>query len=89
MAESRKIRIAVAGGGVAGAALARALYQHAHIGVDIYESAPEFSERGMAIGLAINAQRALGKLVSDLDDMFERGGCCDDEFVEDHACELI
>lgn len=74
MAEPRKIQIAVSGGGVAGAALARALYQQSHIEVDIYESAPEFSEKGMAIGLAINAQRALGKLVPDLEDMFERAG---------------
>ncbi|KAH3946298.1 hypothetical protein HBH53_132260 [Parastagonospora nodorum] len=74
MAEPRKIQIAVSGGGVAGAAIARALCQQSHIEVNIYESAPEFSERGMAIGLAINAQRALGKLVPDLEDMFERAG---------------
>lgn len=74
MAETRKIQIAVSGGGLAGAAIARALYQQAHIEVNVYESAPEFSEKGMAIGMAINAQRALGKLVHDVEEMFKRAG---------------
>jgi salicylate hydroxylase len=74
MAETRKIQIAVSGGGLAGAAIARALYQQAHVQVDVYECAPEFSEKGMAIGMAINAQRALGKLVPDVEEMFARAG---------------
>ena len=64
----------MSGGGLAGAAIARALYQQAHIEVNVYESAPEFSEKGMAIGMAINAQRALGKLVHDVEEMFKRAG---------------
>ncbi|CAO2654521.1 Nn.00g112540.m01.CDS01 [Neocucurbitaria sp. VM-36] len=74
MAEPRKIQIAVSGGGLAGAAIARALYQQAHIQVNVYESASEFSKKGMAIGMAINAQRALGKLVPDVEEMFQRAG---------------
>ncbi|KAH7082303.1 hypothetical protein FB567DRAFT_630703 [Paraphoma chrysanthemicola] len=74
MAETRKIKIAISGGGLAGAAIARALYKHANVQVDVYESAPEFSEKGMAIGMAVNAQRALEKLVPDADEMFTRVG---------------
>lgn len=74
MGDTRKIQVAISGGGLAGAAIARALYQHTHIQVDIYESATEFSEKGMAIGMAINAQRALEKLVPDVDEMFMRAG---------------
>jgi salicylate hydroxylase len=72
MAETRKIQIAISGGGLAGAAIARALYQQAHVEINVYESAPEFSEKGMAVGMAINAQRALGKLVPDVEEMFGR-----------------
>jgi salicylate hydroxylase len=74
MAETRKIEIAVSGGGLAGAAIARALYQQPHIQVNVYESAPEFLEKGMAIVVAINAQRALAKLVPDVEEMFKRAG---------------
>lgn len=48
MSEPQKLRIAISGGGLAGAAIACALYQQPHIRVDVYESAPEFSEKGMA-----------------------------------------
>jgi salicylate hydroxylase len=74
MTEARKIQIAISGGGVAGAAIARALHEQAHIEVNVYESAPEFSEKGMAIIMAINAQRALGKLVPDVEETFEWAG---------------
>ncbi|KAH7076915.1 hypothetical protein BKA63DRAFT_510996 [Paraphoma chrysanthemicola] len=74
MAETRKIQIAISGGGLADAAIARALYKQAHVQINVYESAPEFSEKGMAICMAINAQRALAKLVPDVEEMFRRAG---------------
>lgn len=61
------IKIAVIGGGLAGAVLANALLQHTHIDVHVYESAPEFSERGAAIGLADNAQHALQQAIGGSD----------------------
>ena len=74
MASSPKLRVAVFGGGLAGAAIANALFRQPHLEVQIYESAPEFSERGQAIGLAINAQRALARLVPDAEKMLARAG---------------
>jgi salicylate hydroxylase len=74
MTETRKIQVAISGGGLAGAAIARALYKQAHIQVNVYESSPEFSEKGMAIGMAINAQRALSKLVPDVEEIFKQAG---------------
>ena len=74
MPDSRKIRIAISGGGLAGAAIARALYQQRHIELNVYEGAPVFSEKGMAIGLAINAQQALSQLVPDAEDLLQRAG---------------
>ena len=53
------IRIAIIGGGLAGASLIHALIKFAHLDVHIFEAAPEFREAGMAIGIARNAQAAL------------------------------
>lgn len=63
MAESSSIKIAIIGGGLAGATLAHALLRHAHLDVHVYESAPEFSERGAAVGLASDAQQALQQVI--------------------------
>lgn len=65
MPETSPIKIAVIGGGLAGAAIANGLLRHAHLDVHVYESAPEFSERGAAVGLASDAQRALKQVVGD------------------------
>ncbi|KAI1387155.1 salicylate hydroxylase [Hypoxylon trugodes] len=53
------IRIAIIGGGVAGASLLHALVKSPHLDVHIFESANEFKEAGMAFGIARNAQSAL------------------------------
>ncbi|KUI66790.1 Salicylate hydroxylase [Cytospora mali] len=77
MAESTSvIKIAVIGGGLAGATIANALLRHAHLEVHVYESAPEFSERGAAIGLPGGAQRALQQVVgvSEATAMLQRAG---------------
>ena len=52
---NHKLRIAISGGGLAGATLANALVKHPHLDVHVYESALEFSERGASVGLALNA----------------------------------
>ncbi|KAI0517084.1 hypothetical protein F5B22DRAFT_646074 [Xylaria bambusicola] len=57
-------RVAIVGGGLAGATLATALVQLSNMDVRIFESAPEFSERGAAVGLGINAQMALNEIIS-------------------------
>lgn len=56
---SQKIRVAISGGGLAGASLIHALLQHAHLDVHIFESAPEFKEAGAAVGTTKNALAAL------------------------------
>ncbi|KAI7782605.1 hypothetical protein LA080_013093 [Diaporthe eres] len=55
----RPIRIAISGGGLAGATLAHALLKHAHLDVHIFESAEAFKEAGAAVGIARNALSAL------------------------------
>ena len=60
--DAKRICIAITGGGLAGATLVNTLMRHPHIDVHIYESAPEFPERGAVVGLSINAHRALSKM---------------------------
>lgn len=72
--ENKKIRIAIIGGGLAGATAANALFRLPHFDVHVFESAPEFSERGAAVGLSINAQRALNEILPDYKNMLEKAG---------------
>lgn len=77
MAESSSvIKIAVIGGGLAGATIANALLRHAHLEVHVYESAPVFSERGAAIGLPSYARGALQQVVGvpEASAMLQRAG---------------
>lgn len=64
MTEATPVRLAIIGGGLAGASLANALLSIKHVDFLVYESAPTFSERGAAVGLAINAQNALSDIMS-------------------------
>ncbi|KAI1778548.1 salicylate hydroxylase [Hypoxylon cercidicola] len=68
------LKLAIIGGGLAGVTLGNALIQHQHIEFHIYESALEFSERGAAVGLATNAQRALYRVLPQADATLERAG---------------
>ncbi|KAK8030411.1 hypothetical protein PG990_000145 [Apiospora arundinis] len=53
------IRVAISGGGLAGASLVHALLKYPHLDIHIFESASEFKEAGSAIGLKRSAQAAL------------------------------
>jgi len=70
----RRLRIAITGGGLAGATLANALLDQPHLDIHIYESAAEFSERGAAVGLAVNAQRALAQIIPSANELLEAAG---------------
>lgn len=59
MAQAQPIRIAISGGGLAGATLIHALLKYPHLDVHIFESASAFREDGMAVGIARNALTAL------------------------------
>ncbi|KAI0168904.1 salicylate hydroxylase [Hypoxylon sp. FL1284] len=68
------IRIAIIGGGLAGASLANALIRIPQLAVHVFESAPEFSERGAAVGLACNAQQALQQFIPSASELLGRAG---------------
>ncbi|KAI0015786.1 salicylate hydroxylase [Xylariomycetidae sp. FL0641] len=63
MSPTTPIRVAISGGGLAGASLLHALSRYPHLDVHLFESAPALKESGMAIGLARNAQAALELLL--------------------------
>ncbi|KAI0505854.1 salicylate hydroxylase [Xylaria bambusicola] len=71
---SSSIKLAIIGGGLAGVTLANALAQHDHIKVHVYESAPQFSARGAAVGLAVNAQNALHHILPQAGELLENAG---------------
>lgn len=56
------IRIAITGGGLAGASLIFGLLKHPHLDVHIFESAPAFRETGASVGIGRNALSALDLL---------------------------
>lgn len=56
---NQQIRIAISGGGLAGAALLHALLPFPHLDVHIFESAPAFKEAGQAVGITRNALTSL------------------------------
>ena len=72
--EFRPIRVAISGGGIAGASLFHALLKHPHLDVHIFESAPVFREAGAAVGLTQNAQSALKLIGPSAAQCFERAG---------------
>lgn len=81
---SKRMRIAIIGGGMAGAILTRSLLECPQLDVQIYESSATFNERGAAIGLALNALRALKRIDPSLrEDVKEAGG------VESNRSKII
>ncbi|KAI1352182.1 salicylate hydroxylase [Xylaria sp. FL0043] len=62
------------GGGLAGATLANALVRELHLEIHVFESASEFSERGAAVGLGINAQLALNQVLPTATALLGRAG---------------
>jgi 2-polyprenyl-6-methoxyphenol hydroxylase-like FAD-dependent oxidoreductase len=58
---TRKLRIAIVGGGIGGLTLALALRQRG-IEADVYEQAPELAEVGAAVALSANSSLELRRL---------------------------
>lgn len=71
---SPTIRIAISGGGLAGATLLHGLLKHKHLHVHVFESAATFNEGGAAIGIARNALTALDLIGTPVVQALERAG---------------
>lgn len=68
------IRVAISGGGLAGASLVHALIKHPHLDVHVFESATEFKESGAAVGIARNALAALDLIGPSAAESLKRAG---------------
>jgi salicylate hydroxylase len=67
MASKDKIKIAVAGGGIAGLALAAGLTRkHPHIDYHIYEAVPSYGDVGAGLALHMNAIKAMTLINPDV-----------------------
>ncbi|CAJ2499976.1 Uu.00g028290.m01.CDS01 [Anthostomella pinea] len=66
--------VAIIRGGFAGAILANALTGLPHLDTHVFESAPEFSERGTAVGLSGNARVALQHIIPSAKELLARAG---------------
>lgn len=70
----KKIRIAISGGGMAGATLLHALLPHEHLDVHIFESAAAFKEAGAAVGITRNALASLDLIGPSAMQCLDRAG---------------
>ncbi|ROV86841.1 hypothetical protein VMCG_10897 [Cytospora schulzeri] len=68
------IRVAISGGGLAGASLIHALIKHPHLDTHIFESAAAFKESGAAVGIAQNALAALDLIGPSAAESLARAG---------------
>ncbi|KAI1480915.1 salicylate hydroxylase [Daldinia eschscholtzii] len=69
-----EFRVAIIGGGLAGASLANALIRVPRVDVHVFESAPAFSERGAAVGLSKTSQLALDQILPSGPDLLSKAG---------------
>ncbi|RDA90086.1 hypothetical protein CP533_5562 [Ophiocordyceps camponoti-saundersi (nom. inval.)] len=69
-----RLRIAIIGGGIGGCAMANGLMRIPHLDTHVFEAAPDFSERGAALGLGSNHRRALAYLLSSVDETLAKAG---------------
>lgn len=70
----KRIRIAILGGSIVGATLARALVDYPHLDLQLYESASQLSEPDIAVEIAENGQRALQSINSEIYGLVKKGG---------------
>ncbi|KAI1753358.1 hypothetical protein F4782DRAFT_91860 [Xylaria castorea] len=59
---TRKIEVAIVGGGIAGLALAAGLIKQQHLNVQVYEGVAQYSDVGAGLALHLNAIKAMGLL---------------------------
>lgn len=64
--EGDRIRVAIAGGGIAGLALAAGLAKRPRIDVHVYEAVPAYKDVGAGLALHRNAIRAMGLIGPEL-----------------------
>lgn len=75
-----RIRVAIIGGGLAGAALLRGLLRYPHISVHMYESRPAFREEGPGLAFTTSTQSMLAAIDPELERCLDRAGAVQTSF---------
>lgn len=68
------IRVAIIGGGLAGAALLRGLLRYPHLTIDMYEPRPTFRDEGPGLAFTSRAQYILAAIDPELEYCLDRAG---------------
>jgi salicylate hydroxylase len=70
----KRVRIAVLGGGLAGAILVRALINCANLDIQLYEAGTEFGEEDTAIEIGVAGQKAAQAISPEVLSALEKAG---------------
>ncbi|OTA96764.1 hypothetical protein M434DRAFT_392468 [Hypoxylon sp. CO27-5] len=71
---SSAIRVAIIGGGLAGATVLRGLLRYPHIAVDMYDSRPTFRDEGPGLDFTTKTQTVLAAIDPELVQCLDRAG---------------
>ena len=78
---SRRIEIAICGGGIGGLSLAVGLLNYPQLSIHIYEAAPAFAEIGAGVAFGPNALRAMSLIDPKVREGYERR-CTENAYLE-------
>ncbi|KAJ2978221.1 hypothetical protein NUW58_g7563 [Xylaria curta] len=84
-----KIEIAIAGGGIAGLALAAGLAKKPHLSVHVYEAVAQYSDIGAGLALHLNAIRAMALLGPEVREAYFDKALTMGEEDQEMATEVI
>ncbi|KAI1438837.1 FAD/NAD(P)-binding domain-containing protein [Xylaria sp. CBS 124048] len=84
-----KIRIAIAGGGIAGLALAAGLTKKPHLEVHVYESVAQYADIGAGLAIHLNGIKAMSLIAPDLVKAYQDKGMTMGEEDQEIATQLI
>lgn len=84
-----KIKVAIAGGGIAGLALAAGLAKKPHIDVHVYESVPEYKDIGAGLALHMNAIKAMALIGPEVRQVYFDKALSQGEEHEEMVTEVI
>ncbi|QIW95861.1 hypothetical protein AMS68_001379 [Peltaster fructicola] len=85
----QKIQIAIAGGGIAGLALAAGLSKQSHIDFHVYESVPAYKDVGAGLALHMNAIKSMALIGPEVRQVYFDKALNQGEEDEELATEVI
>ncbi|KAF2724235.1 FAD/NAD(P)-binding domain-containing protein [Polychaeton citri CBS 116435] len=89
VSEPSEISVAIAGGGIAGLALAAGLARKPHVNVRVYESVPGYKDIGAGLALHMNAIKALTLIGPEVRDAYFKKALNMGEEDQEMATEVI